>query len=354
MFKNKNMPRIKTKVIEVKSTAMFGKSQMEKVTGKMTSEGWQLVNQQQVAANKYLLQFNYQMSPQEIAREDRMKLIRNGGLIAVFIILSALFAFSSASLSKQRDAEEATAIAIESTGNAHATQTATLWTSTPTLTPSPTFTATRTPTITYTPSITPTPTITPSPTITNTPAPTDTDSPTNTPRPLSAAPPTAIPSGTTYYSEGNAINVRSCPRLDCEVAAVLGFAEEIEIIDTRVDGVAVNGDTRWMEGVINDEIVYVHSSLVSRTRPQIVTAVPQSNTSTNNTSSNSGNTSSSNSSSQSQSQSQSQWNCSGDIYNCSSFSSCSEMRSYWNACPGDPSRLDGNDNDGRPCESRCG
>lgn len=46
------------------------------------------------------------------------------------------------------------------------------------------------------------------------------------------------------------------------------------------------------------------------------------------------------------------WNCSGNIYNCSDFSSCAEIMSYWNACPGDPSWLDG-DNDGIPCESLC-
>lgn len=46
------------------------------------------------------------------------------------------------------------------------------------------------------------------------------------------------------------------------------------------------------------------------------------------------------------------WDCSGNIYNCSDFSSCAEVMSYWNACPGDPSRLDG-DNDGIPCEVLC-
>jgi micrococcal nuclease len=46
------------------------------------------------------------------------------------------------------------------------------------------------------------------------------------------------------------------------------------------------------------------------------------------------------------------WTCVGNIYNCGDFSSCAEVMSYWNACPGDPSRLDG-DHDGRPCESLC-
>ena len=46
------------------------------------------------------------------------------------------------------------------------------------------------------------------------------------------------------------------------------------------------------------------------------------------------------------------WNCSGNRYNCGDFASCEEVMSYWYACPGDPSWLDG-DNDGRPCESLC-
>ncbi len=46
------------------------------------------------------------------------------------------------------------------------------------------------------------------------------------------------------------------------------------------------------------------------------------------------------------------WNCNGNLYNCDDFSSCAEVMSYWYACPGDPSRLDG-DHDGRPCESLC-
>ena len=46
------------------------------------------------------------------------------------------------------------------------------------------------------------------------------------------------------------------------------------------------------------------------------------------------------------------WNCDGNLYDCGDFSSCEEVMSYWQACPGDPSRLDG-DHDGRPCETLC-
>jgi micrococcal nuclease len=48
----------------------------------------------------------------------------------------------------------------------------------------------------------------------------------------------------------------------------------------------------------------------------------------------------------------SSWNCVGNLYNCGDFSSCEEVMSYWQACPGDPSRLDG-DHDDKPCESIC-
>ena len=44
--------------------------------------------------------------------------------------------------------------------------------------------------------------------------------------------------------------------------------------------------------------------------------------------------------------------CSQDRYNCSDFTTCEEVMAVFNACPGDPNRLDG-DNDGIPCESLC-
>ena len=46
-------------------------------------------------------------------------------------------------------------------------------------------------------------------------------------------------------------------------------------------------------------------------------------------------------------------NCSVDQYNCSDFSTCAEVMAVFNACPGDPNKLDG-DHDGIPCESLCG
>lgn len=277
MFKKKNEPRIKTKVMEVKSKALIGKSQMEKVTEKLTSEGWELVSRRKVAnKDRYTLEFQYQMSPEEIARNNRNKLIRNGVIgFLVFACCGITYA-QGAAINRENDASTSTAVVIQSTDDAHATQTATLWT------PTHTFTPSMTPSITPSPTITDTPSITPSPTITDTPAPTSTARPTNTPRP------TSLPSGTTYYSQGNGVNVRDCPQLDCDIVVALGFGQSIEIIDTNVDGADVDGDTRWMEGVFNGNLVYVHSSLVSRSQPSTPVPAQQSNTSstTNNTSTN--------------------------------------------------------------------
>jgi hypothetical protein len=46
------------------------------------------------------------------------------------------------------------------------------------------------------------------------------------------------------------------------------------------------------------------------------------------------------------------WTCGGNVYDCRDFPSCADAMSYFLACPGDPSKLDG-DSDGVPCESLC-
>lgn len=47
------------------------------------------------------------------------------------------------------------------------------------------------------------------------------------------------------------------------------------------------------------------------------------------------------------------YECSYDKYNCGDFNSCSEVMAVFNYCPTDIHGLDGNDNDGIPCESLC-
>jgi excalibur calcium-binding domain-containing protein len=43
----------------------------------------------------------------------------------------------------------------------------------------------------------------------------------------------------------------------------------------------------------------------------------------------------------------------GDAYNCSDFATYAEAKAYFDAVPGDPSKLD-SDHDGIPCESLAG
>lgn len=352
MSKKKNTERIKVKSIIAKSKSLFGKTQMDKAIEKYTNEGWILADKKKVRnQDKYTLEFHYIMSQEEIAKEDRFKRNRNIILGVLMFLCCGVSYFQGEAAQRQQEADESTQVAINNTESAHATQTATLWTLTPTFTPTLTSTPSLTPTLTLTPTITLTPTqtvtpsITPSPTITNTLRPTNTDRPTSLPR------------GNTYYSEGNNINVRSCPELSCEVVDVLTFAEEIEIIDSSYHGDAVSGDTRWMQAVVNGELAYVHSSLVSSTRPRIVTAVPQAvvpNTTTNTT------TNTNNASSQSVAppppqQPASVCSCNADTYNCSDFNRQSEAQACHNQCQSergyDVHGLDGNDNDGLACES---
>jgi hypothetical protein len=180
--------------------------------------------------------------------------------------------------------------------------------------------------------------ISPSPTITDTPSPTITD----TSQPMLSLTP-ALPTDAppeTYYTIRTA-NARACPQtVGCSIVATFAVGTAFYVVG-YVQGDAVNGNTLWRRTIYNGQEVYIHDSLLSKTapaptsppnwiqptvQPQIVQPAPPP---------------------------VSQWNCSGNHYDCSDFSSCAAMRSYWNACPGDPSNLDG-DNDGRPCESRCG
>lgn len=208
--------------------------------------------------------------------------------------------------------------------------------STATATASRTSTNTPLPTNTAIPTNTPLPTNTAIPT--NTSLPTNTLMPTSTPT-LPASPVPTVPSQrTTMYITGT-VNVRPCPRIsdECASRVQLSSGQEVEAID-QVQGDAYNNVTNWWRIVYGGEILYVHSAFISTTRPVVNSAPPPQN----------------------QSPPVNQlpppaqtFNCVGDIYNCGDFSTCQEMFDYWNTCSGDPSKLDSN-NDGRPCESRCG
>lgn len=179
---------------------------------------------------------------------------------------------------------------------------------------------------------------------------------TNTPRGLSAT--AAKVSYEDYTATGNA-NVRSCPQTTCDILTGLVLGQRVLKIG-EAQGASVNGSALWYEINLGDGSTgYVHSGLVRfgtpRPAPVVVqpratqqsnalavatqpagaatelpVTLPESFTSTP--------------------QPGSQFTCAGDLYNCGDFRNRTELMAYFNACPGDPSKLDGN-NDGVPCES---
>jgi hypothetical protein len=150
---------------------------------------------------------------------------------------------------------------------------------------------------------------------------------------------TATPTpNTTYYITANA-NGRECPALDCDVIETFVAGESVEVID-EAEGDTVRGSDVWYEVRISRRVtVFVHSSLLTDQKPvarptqrRATTAIPGTTSVPQPT------------------QQPVAWDCNGDRYNCDSFANRNELMSYFNACPGDPSRLDG-DNNGVPCES---
>jgi hypothetical protein len=138
---------------------------------------------------------------------------------------------------------------------------------------------------------------------------------------------------TFYVVSPDGANVRICPQRSCEIIVRLALADQVSVIGSDPDGEAVNGSTAWYRVTVSGRDGYVHTSLIGQQPPVI---------------SQSSNPLVINTSAPAAAQS---WNCNGNLYNCSDFTSRADLMSYWNACPGDPSHLDGNDQDGIPCES---
>lgn len=166
---------------------------------------------------------------------------------------------------------------------------------------------------------------TPQPTLTTPPSQTPTDAATNTPDVTGMQ-------AETYYAAREA-NLRDCARTSCERVGTVRSGTPLTV-DGVIEGEEVTpGNGRWYRVQYMGRPAYVYSELVRQQAPaptapaQSVPVQPLQ-----------------------PAQPASQWNCSGDRYNCSDFSSRAELMSYFNACPGDPSKLDAN-NDGVPCES---
>lgn len=157
---------------------------------------------------------------------------------------------------------------------------------------------------------------------------------------------TELPSATLLYVVSGA-NARECAEINdtvCPVISSFASGQTVQGI-SQIDGDSFAGSSTWWE--IEDEgmTVYVHSSLLSTNRPP--TSVPQQQIAPppNNNSNPAPPTDS-----PAPEQPVTTWSCAGDIYNCGDFNNRTDLMSYFNACPGDPSKLD-NNNDGVPCES---
>ncbi len=107
------------------------------------------------------------------------------------------------------------------------------------------------------------------PTSTPTPAP-----PTNTANPPTAQP-TPLPEPVTYYvTGGQAINVRAEPSTTASVVTRLAPGSEARVVG-QVRGDAVGGSDQWYEVETGSGWAYIHSSLLSRTRPVPAAPVQQ-------------------------------------------------------------------------------
>ena len=137
-------------------------------------------------------------------------------------------------------------------------------------------------------------------------------------------------SSQTYYVSRSA-NVRSCPDTDCDIIGRLAMGQSINV-DGVADGVIVSGSPEWYHMRYQGKTAYVHSSLVSQTRPAQPT---QPVSSIQSQPSNSGGSSG--------------VSC-GGATTCGQMTSCAQAYACLRESNG---RLDGNNN-GIPCESICG
>lgn len=281
-------------------------------------------------------------------------------MVGILLTLAGRRQLTFIDLTRTADAQ----IVAQQTSIAGATETATRWTSTPTVTPTPTNTATPTPSLTptFTPSLTPsnTPTITPSATLTSTPDATATSaegtfaalqtaelqlSATATPQDFDVEV-LSFDASMTFYTIAQA-NVRPCPQLTdaCKTVATVPSGTLLIVTGTAIGG-EFQGATDWYRVQLQVGNGYVHTSLLTDQPPTATptptvtptprpTAVPQVD---------SGGTTGGT------------CDCSANTLNCSDFSTQSAAQVCYNTCVAavgsDIHNLDGGENpNGVACES---
>lgn len=146
-----------------------------------------------------------------------------------------------------------------------------------------------------------------------------------------------------YYALGNS-NARACPQTSCAVVDVLYRGAEVEV-DAFAEGTAVSGSKQWYRGLYNGELVFVHSSLLSTSKPSAIVVAPATGGNTTNNSSTSNlpeNTSVPPTETVGS-------GCPGFSYTCSQLT-CAQAY----ACLAAGNKQLDRDGDGKPCETQCG
>src|SRR5690606_11450954 len=72
----------------------------------------------------------------------------------------------------------------------------------------------------------------------------------------------------TYYvnSNGGSVNGRSCSSTECSIVTSFAVGSQVDVVG-REQGQSVSGSTLWRIVNYNGQSVYVHSSLLSTSRP---------------------------------------------------------------------------------------
>ncbi len=93
---------------------------------------------------------------------------------------------------------------------------------------------------------------------------------------VSFAPSVNINQATTRYYVVAAVsaNARACPGTNCAVISGFARGTAVDVLQ-RVSGESVNGDATWQAVKHDDDVIFVHAPLLSRSEPATVAPAPQ-------------------------------------------------------------------------------
>jgi uncharacterized protein YgiM (DUF1202 family) len=228
----KKNPYIKIKTVEASARSWFGRpSEMDKTIEKWVNEGWELKSQFKAnKKNRYVLTFEYRMSDEEVAAQEKWRKNRYIGFAIFFAVIIIIGIINSSqretrqTVTKTFEAQNTrTKVALVQATNqqlaVNNTAAATLWTLT--FTPLPTDSQTMRSTLSATLP----------PTATHTPVPSNVV-PTRTP----SSTRTTIPIITAIVRANQAVNIRQSDSTDSQIIGKLAPQESVQVLDQNDDG----------------------------------------------------------------------------------------------------------------------